>query len=159
MSIFEVTLYHAPTKSSIWPTPVEGFPLWYTRRNRVQINPPLWWSYPRKCINKSIWLAPGRYPWCTHRRCPPVANQIDLFMHFLGASRDGLVARRVHLDTISSSDSPELLSCTPWKNCTTLRPVRLLSIGPKIFTWSDKFRKEMHFHYQEGFLLLPRANN
>jgi hypothetical protein len=27
-----------------------------------------------------------------------------LFMHFLGASRDGLVARRVDLDTISSSD-------------------------------------------------------
>jgi hypothetical protein len=26
-----------------------------------------------------------------------------LFMHFLGASRDGLVARRVDLDTISSS--------------------------------------------------------
>jgi len=35
---------------------------------------------------------------------PPVANQIVLFMHFLGASRDGLVARRVDLDTISSSD-------------------------------------------------------
>jgi hypothetical protein len=35
---------------------------------------------------------------------PPVANQIDLFMHFWGASRDGLVARRVDLDTISSSD-------------------------------------------------------
>ena len=34
---------------------------------------------------------------------PPVANQIDLFMHFLGASCDGLVARRVDLDTISSS--------------------------------------------------------
>ena len=34
---------------------------------------------------------------------PPVANQIDLFMHFLGASRDGLVARRVDLATISSS--------------------------------------------------------
>jgi hypothetical protein len=34
---------------------------------------------------------------------PPVANQIDVFMHFLGASRDGLVARRVDLDTISSS--------------------------------------------------------
>ena len=34
---------------------------------------------------------------------PPVANQIDLFMHFLGASRNGLVARRVDLDTISSS--------------------------------------------------------
>jgi hypothetical protein len=35
---------------------------------------------------------------------PPVANQINLFMHFLGASRDGLVARRVDLDTISSSE-------------------------------------------------------
>ena len=34
---------------------------------------------------------------------PPIANQIDWFMHFLGASRDGLVARRVDLDTISSS--------------------------------------------------------
>jgi hypothetical protein len=34
---------------------------------------------------------------------PPVANQIDLFMHYLGASRDGLVARRVDLDMISSS--------------------------------------------------------
>jgi hypothetical protein len=34
---------------------------------------------------------------------PPVANQIDLFMHFLGASRDGLVAMRVDLDMISSS--------------------------------------------------------
>jgi hypothetical protein len=34
---------------------------------------------------------------------PRVANQIDLFMHFLGASRDGLVARRVDMDTISSS--------------------------------------------------------
>jgi hypothetical protein len=27
-----------------------------------------------------------------------------LFIHFLGASRDGLVARRVDLDTISSSE-------------------------------------------------------
>ena len=34
---------------------------------------------------------------------PPVANQIDLFMHFLGASRDGLVARPVEMDKISSS--------------------------------------------------------
>jgi hypothetical protein len=40
---------------------------------------------------------------------PPVANQIELFMHFLGASRDGLVARRVDLDTISSSDSIQTL--------------------------------------------------
>jgi hypothetical protein len=39
---------------------------------------------------------------------PPVANQIDLFMHFLGASRDGLVTRRVDLDTISSSDKTQL---------------------------------------------------
>ena len=34
---------------------------------------------------------------------PPVANQIDLFMHFLGASDDGLVERRVEMDKISSS--------------------------------------------------------
>ena len=34
---------------------------------------------------------------------PRIANQIVLFMHFLGASRDGLVTRRVDLDTISSS--------------------------------------------------------
>ena len=40
------------------------------------------------------------YPW---KVPPPIANQIGLFMHFLGASRDGLVARRVDLDTISSS--------------------------------------------------------
>jgi hypothetical protein len=35
---------------------------------------------------------------------PPVANQIDLFMHFLGASRDGQVARPVEMDKLSSSD-------------------------------------------------------
>jgi hypothetical protein len=35
---------------------------------------------------------------------PPVANQIDLFMHFLGARRDGLVARPVEMDKLSSSD-------------------------------------------------------
>ena len=34
---------------------------------------------------------------------PPVANQIDLFMHFWGASRDGLVARPVEMDKLSSS--------------------------------------------------------
>jgi hypothetical protein len=32
-------------------------------------------------------------------------------MHFLGASRDGLVARRVDLDTISSSAHDQ--SCVP----------------------------------------------
>jgi len=36
---------------------------------------------------------------------PPFANQIDLFMQFLGASRDGLVARPVEMDKLSSSDS------------------------------------------------------
>jgi hypothetical protein len=41
------------------------------------------------------------YPW---KVPPPIANQIGLFMHFLGASRDGLVARRVDLDTISSTE-------------------------------------------------------
>jgi hypothetical protein len=60
---------------------------------------------PKKCINKSIWLATGGAPSMgTHHGYLPGANQIDLFMHFLGASRDGLVARRVDLDTISSSD-------------------------------------------------------
>jgi hypothetical protein len=34
---------------------------------------------------------------------PPVANQIDLFMHFLGASRDGLVARPGEMDKLSST--------------------------------------------------------
>ena len=34
---------------------------------------------------------------------PPVANQIDLFMHYLGASRDGLVARPVKMEKLSSS--------------------------------------------------------
>jgi hypothetical protein len=40
------------------------------------------------------------YPW---KVPPPVANQIDLFMHFLGASRDDLVARPVEMDKLSSS--------------------------------------------------------
>ena len=35
---------------------------------------------------------------------PPVANQIDLFMHFLGDSLDGLVKRPIEMDKISSSD-------------------------------------------------------
>ena len=34
---------------------------------------------------------------------PPVANQIDLFMHFLGTSRDGQVTRPVEMDKLSSS--------------------------------------------------------
>jgi hypothetical protein len=44
---------------------------------------------------------PVVYPW---KVPPPVANQIDLFMHFLGASCDGLVARPVEMDKLSSSD-------------------------------------------------------
>jgi hypothetical protein len=39
---------------------------------------------------------------------PPVANQIDLFMHFLGVSRDGLVARPVEMDKLSSSEKSRL---------------------------------------------------
>ena len=74
-----------------------------TRRKLVHFNLGHCDSWVGKCINKSIWLAPGRYPWCTHGRCPPVANQIDLFMHFWGASRDGLVARTVEMDKFSSS--------------------------------------------------------
>jgi hypothetical protein len=39
---------------------------------------------PRICINKSIWLATGGHlPWVHHGYLPG-ANQIDLFMHFLG---------------------------------------------------------------------------
>ena len=34
-----------------------------------------------------------------------VGGKIDLFMHFLGASRDGLVARLVEMDKLSSSDA------------------------------------------------------
>jgi hypothetical protein len=41
---------------------------------------------------------------------PLVANHIDLFMHFLGASHDGLVARRVDMDAISSSVDSEMVS-------------------------------------------------
>ena len=41
---------------------------------------------------------------------PPVANQIDLFMHFLGASCDGLVARLVEMDKLSSSATLNLSS-------------------------------------------------
>jgi hypothetical protein len=59
-----------------------------------------------KRLNKapsSHLLQPGGHlPWVHHGYLLG-ANQIDLFMHFLGASRDGLVARRVDLDTISSS--------------------------------------------------------
>jgi hypothetical protein len=44
---------------------------------------------------------PVVYPW---KGAPPVANQIDLFMHFLGVSRDGLVARPVKMDKLSSSE-------------------------------------------------------
>ena len=37
---------------------------------------------PKKCINKSIWLATGGHlPWVHHGYLPG-ANQIDLFMHF-----------------------------------------------------------------------------
>ena len=45
---------------------------------------------------------------------PPVANQIDLFMHFLGASRDGLVARLVEMDKLSSSESILNLPLGSW---------------------------------------------
>jgi hypothetical protein len=78
----------------------------HTRKNRVQINQaPLRWLYPRKCINKSICWHPEGTRGVPMEGAPPVANQIDLFMYFLGASRNGLVARRVDLDTISSSDN------------------------------------------------------
>ena len=79
-------------------------PYAYTRRKLVHFNLGHRDSHPRKCINKSIWLATGggHLPWVHHGYLPG-ANQIDLLMHFLGASCDALVTRRVDLDTISSS--------------------------------------------------------
>jgi hypothetical protein len=66
---------------------------------------------------------------------PPDANQIDLFMHFLGASRDGLVARRVDLDTISPKfhilrfpNSTELFTKPTGRHYTKYR--FSLDIGP-----------------------------
>jgi hypothetical protein len=43
---------------------------------------------------------PVVYPW---KGAPPVTNQIDLFMHFPGMSRNGQVARPVEMDKLSSS--------------------------------------------------------
>ena len=75
-----------------------------TRRNLVHFNRGHLHSCTQKMHKQINLLAPGRYPWCTHGGCPPVANQIDLFMHFLGASHDGLVKRPVEMDKISSSE-------------------------------------------------------
>ena len=58
----------------------------------------------KKCINKSICWHPEGTRGLPMEGAPPVANQIDLFMHFLGDSVDGLVERRVEMDKISSSD-------------------------------------------------------
>jgi hypothetical protein len=74
-----------------------------TRRKLVHFNLGHRNSHPRKCINKSIWLDPEGTRGVPMEGAPPVANQIDLFMHFLGASRDGLVARPVEMDKLSSS--------------------------------------------------------
>jgi hypothetical protein len=51
---------------------------------------------PKKCINKSIWLATGGAPSMGTPRVLPGANQIDLFMHFLGYDhrRGGLIWTR-----------------------------------------------------------------
>src|ERR1700738_1243046 len=59
---------------------------------------------PKKCINKSMCWHPEATRGVPMEGGPPVANQIDLFMHFLGDSGDGLVERRVEMDKISSSD-------------------------------------------------------
>ena len=56
---------------------------------------------PKKCINKSIWLATGGHlPWVHHEYLPG-ANQIDLFMHFFGYDhrRGGLIWTRFLLVT------------------------------------------------------------
>jgi hypothetical protein len=49
-----------------------------------------------------------------------VANQIDLFMHFLGVSRDGLVARPVEMDKLSSSELTSILHHSCGISCMSL---------------------------------------
>src|SRR6202022_4718361 len=55
---------------------------------------------PKKCINKSIWLATGGAPSMGTPRLPSGCQQIDLFMHFLGAR---VLMASVEMDKISSS--------------------------------------------------------
>src|ERR1700738_3562061 len=55
---------------------------------------------PKKCINKSIWLATGGAPSMGTPRVPSGCQQIDLFMHFLGAR---VLMASVEMDKISSS--------------------------------------------------------
>src|SRR6202048_2487964 len=56
---------------------------------------------PKKCINKSIWLATGGAPSMGTPRVPSGCQQIDLFMQFLGAR---VLMASVEMDKISSSD-------------------------------------------------------
>src|ERR1700737_1696906 len=55
---------------------------------------------PKKCINKSIWLATGGAPSMGTPRVPSGCQQIDLFMHFLGAR---VLMASVEMDKSSSS--------------------------------------------------------
>src|ERR1700738_766900 len=55
---------------------------------------------PKKCINKSIWLATGGAPSMGTPQVPSGCQQIDLFMHFLGAR---VLMASVEMDKISSS--------------------------------------------------------
>src|ERR1700738_494005 len=58
---------------------------------------------PKKCINKSICWHPEATRGVPMEGAPPVGNQIDFVMPFLGDSVDVLVERRVEMDKISSS--------------------------------------------------------
>jgi hypothetical protein len=76
---------------------------------------------PKKCINKSIWLAAGGHlPWVHHGYLPG-ANQIDFFMHFLGCEYRwlGFIWTRFLLVII-----PLVFSCSPtstdWMHTTKL---------------------------------------
>ena len=69
---------------------------------------------------------------------PPVANQIDLFMHFLGASRDGLVARPVEMDKFSSSVATHLGHNVPAlvnTHCIAYQKALYAGDGFKTITW------------------------
>src|ERR1700738_2546944 len=59
---------------------------------------------PKNCINKSICLATGGAPSMGTPRLPSGCQQINLFMHFLGAR---VLMASVEMDKISSSGSSQ----------------------------------------------------
>src|ERR1700737_3953228 len=78
---------------------------------------------PKKCINKSIWLATGGAPSMGTPRVPSGCQQIDLFMHFLGAR---VLMASVEMDKISSSDTSPNSDVRQQFTCFQIKVVLLL---------------------------------